>query len=63
MFIHKNCGDEVCVRNDVTEYAPLEEITDNGFTHGDVSESSVVESCIWCEACGTEVATGDCEEK
>jgi hypothetical protein len=60
MYTHKKCGGEVFLKSIVHEYAPILNIEKGGYVEtGDVEESTVEDSEIWCEECCMTVATLD----
>ena len=63
MYTHKKCGSELKLKSVVHEYATILNIEKNGYVEaGDVEDSSVEDSEIWCEECCMAVATLDVEE-
>lgn len=68
MFIHKKCGNEVLCKSLVYEYAPILRLDASAkykyIEAGDVMESVVEDTTIWCENCGIEVDfdKGDVDE-
>lgn len=64
MYKHKTCGSQIHVRSLVYEYAPLDSFSakDGRFTGlaaGDVEDSVVEHSELWCENCACTITSPD----
>ena len=62
-YTHKKCGGEIFVKSLVHEYATLSNLSDECIEAGDVVESVVEETVLFCEECGKEVSRQDAEEE
>ena len=58
MYTHKLCGNEVVFKSTVHEYSRIINIEKGGYVEtGDVEDSCIEDSEIWCETCCMTVAT------
>lgn len=59
---HNTCDVEVVSRSRVTEYAPVVDASEGYIEHGEVTESVIEETSLYCEECCREVAFSECHD-
>jgi hypothetical protein len=59
MIFRHTCGEEVEVKSKVFEYATLTDVIDGDPVAGDVTESVVEESWLYCDQCGRTISSDE----